>query len=113
MIILGYFVLFLRKKHNIVGTPLEVLLVSTHKCFYRGISNEYPQHVLWRALLMSTHNNEHMYFMENLRKYPRIIIAPACSRVGYRRPIFRPSVCPSVRQSVPTSGYLRGLPSAF
>ena len=27
-------------------------------------------------------------------------IAPACSRVRYRRPIFCPSVRPSVRQSV-------------
>ena len=29
-----------------------------------------------------------------------IFIAPACSRVRYRRPIFRPSVRLSVRQSV-------------
>ena len=32
--------------------------------------------------------------------YYTIFIAPACSRVRYRRPIFRPSVRPSVRQSV-------------
>ena len=31
---------------------------------------------------------------------PKIIIAPACSRVRYRRPIFLPSVRPSVRPSV-------------
>ena len=29
-----------------------------------------------------------------------VFIAPACSRVRYRRPIFRPSVRPSVRLSV-------------
>ena len=32
--------------------------------------------------------------------FPRLFIAPACSRVRYRRPIFCPSVRPSVRPSV-------------
>ena len=38
--------------------------------------------------------------------YLLIIIAPACSRVRYRRPIFCPSVRPSVRQSVRLSTFM-------
>ena len=35
-----------------------------------------------------------------------IFIAPACSRVRYRRPIFCPSVCPSVSPSVRLSTFM-------
>ena len=35
----------------------------------------------------------------DMREKWSVFIAPACSRVRYRRPIFRPSVRPSVRLS--------------
>ena len=39
-------------------------------------------------------------------RWKAVFIAPACSRVRYRRPIFCPSVRPSIRPSVRLSTFM-------
>ena len=68
------------------GTGLECMCLPRNSCMlYHPDLHEWP--VLWQLLLFFFFFFFFFFF-----------IAPACSRVRYRRPIFRPSVRPSVCQ---------------
>ena len=80
-----------------------------NKSFLPGPPSTHQKH-LWR--LHCFQNSYHEGQISDLKievwigSSPRVFIAPACSRVRYRRPIVRPSVRPSARPSVRLSTFM-------